>query len=126
VISRNARSGLQLIHFHDEEKAMTQTTRTQSSRSDGSNNEPTPTSDRLASKAHETIDRMKETADYAEEHARDAAARTAEKAKEVRDQVRQTADESYEKARSYVERNPLAAAGIAFAAGLILSSLLRR
>jgi ElaB/YqjD/DUF883 family membrane-anchored ribosome-binding protein len=106
---------------------MTQTTRPQSSRSGGSNNEPTgTTTDRLASKAHETIDRVKETADYAEQHARDAAARTAEKAREVRDQVRQTADESYDKARTYVERNPLAAAGIAFAAGLLLSSLLRR
>lgn len=107
---------------------MTQTTRTtgQSSRSGGPNNEPTTTSDRLASKAHETIDRVKDTADYAEQHARDAAARAAEKAREVRDQVRQTADEGYEKARTYVERNPLAAAGIAFAAGLILSSLLRR
>ena len=84
------------------------------------------TSDRLASMAHDTIDKVAETAAHAEKQARDAASRAAEKAREAESQVRAAADQSIKGVRSYVEQNPFASAGIAFAAGVILSSLLRR
>lgn len=85
-----------------------------------------PTAERLASKAHETVDRMAEAANYAEREVRSAATRTAEQAKQLRDQAVESADENMQRVRSYVEQNPMMAAGIAFAAGVLLSSLFRR
>jgi ElaB/YqjD/DUF883 family membrane-anchored ribosome-binding protein len=85
-----------------------------------------PTAERLASKAHDTVDRVAEAATYAEREVRNAAARTAEQAKQLRDQAVERADENMQRVRSYVEQNPMMAAGIAFAAGVILSSLFRR
>lgn len=85
-----------------------------------------PTAERLAAKAHETVDRVAETANYAEREVRSAAARTAEQAKELRDQAMEKADENVQRVRSYVDQNPMMAAGIAFAAGVLLSSLFRR
>jgi ElaB/YqjD/DUF883 family membrane-anchored ribosome-binding protein len=76
--------------------------------------------------AHETVDRVAESANQAEQEVRDAAARTAKKAKQAQEQALDAAEDGMQKVRSYVEQNPLASAGIAFAAGLILSSLVRR
>ena len=72
------------------------------------------TTDRLVSTAYETIDRVTpqsngaDSARVLQERAVDAA----------RDGVREV--------RSYAESNPLTAAGIAFAAGVLLSALIRR
>jgi ElaB/YqjD/DUF883 family membrane-anchored ribosome-binding protein len=85
-----------------------------------------PTAERLASKAHDTVDRVAEAATYAEREVRNAAARTAEQARQLRDQAVERADENVQRVRSYVEQNPMMAAGIAFAAGVLLSSLFRR
>jgi ElaB/YqjD/DUF883 family membrane-anchored ribosome-binding protein len=85
-----------------------------------------PTTDRLASMAHDTIDRVAETANYAEREVRDAAARGAEQARHVQDQAKEVADENLHKVRSFLEENPLMGAGIAFVAGIVLSSLIRR
>ena len=85
-----------------------------------------PTTDRLAVMAHETIDRVAVSANTAEHGVRGAAARTAETAKHARDQAVAAAGENLGNARSYIGRNPLTAAGIAFAAGALLSALIRR
>src|SRR5512134_1232498 len=84
------------------------------------------TSDRLASMAHETVDKVADTARSAEQQARGAASRAADKAREAEGRMRTAADEGLTTIRSYVEQNPLASAGIAFAAGIVVSSLLRR
>lgn len=83
-------------------------------------------SERLAAKAHDTVDRMAEAANHAEREVRGAATRTAEQAKQLRDQAVETADQSVQRVRSYVVQNPMMAAGIAFAAGVLLRSLFRR
>ncbi len=85
-----------------------------------------PTTDRLASMAHDTVDRVAEAAHHAEREVRTAASRTAAQAKHVQEQALETADENLNKVRSYVEENPLMSAGIAFVAGIVLPSLLRR
>src|SRR5262245_42902460 len=85
-----------------------------------------PTTDRLASMAHDTIDRVADVANGAEREVRGAASRTARQAKEYGDQAMEAADEQITKLRSYVEENPLMAAGIAFFAGMVVLSLLRR
>ena len=85
-----------------------------------------PTTERLASMAHDTVDRVAEVANEAEREVRGAAARTARQAKEVGEQAMEAADENISKLRAYVEENPLLSAGVAFAAGMVLVSLLGR
>jgi len=84
------------------------------------------TSDRLASMAHETIERVKPKANRAELQVRDAAAKTADSVKQLQEQAVDAAGEGLSKARSYMTANPLTTAGIAFAAGALLGALIRR
>jgi ElaB/YqjD/DUF883 family membrane-anchored ribosome-binding protein len=85
-----------------------------------------PISDRLASMAHGTIDEVAAKANHAEHEIRDAAARTAEAAKHARDQVADTTNARVQTLRGYIEKNPLLTVGIAFAAGVLLNSIIRR
>lgn len=85
-----------------------------------------PTTDRAAQAAHETIDRASEIAGEAEREVRSAASDTAERVKDSQEQAKDTIDDSMAQIRSYVDRNPLASIGIAFAAGIVVSALLRR
>jgi ElaB/YqjD/DUF883 family membrane-anchored ribosome-binding protein len=84
------------------------------------------TTERFAAKAHETVDTLAERAERAEREVRGAAARTAEQARELQEQATQRAEQTLRRASSYAENNPLAFAGLAFAAGVLLSTLLRR
>jgi ElaB/YqjD/DUF883 family membrane-anchored ribosome-binding protein len=84
------------------------------------------TTDRFAAKAHEAVDSVAERAQRAEREVREAAARTAEQARQLREQAGETAEHSIRRTASYIESNPLAFAGIAFAAGVLLSTLFRR
>lgn len=84
------------------------------------------TSQRMAERAHQTIDKAAELAGEAEQSLRERAARAGEKLREGEERALDTLDEGVNRIRSYVEQNPLAAAGIAFAAGLLVSALLRR
>jgi ElaB/YqjD/DUF883 family membrane-anchored ribosome-binding protein len=84
------------------------------------------TTDRFAAKAHETVDTIAERAQRAERDVRGAATRTAEQAREFHEQAAERAEQTIRRASSYVENNPLAFVGIAFAAGVLLSTLLRR
>jgi ElaB/YqjD/DUF883 family membrane-anchored ribosome-binding protein len=84
------------------------------------------TSDRLASMAHETIDRVIPKANRAEHEVRGAATRAANSAKLMQGHAVEAAEENVRKLRSYIESNPLTTAGIAFAAGALLSALIRR
>ena len=96
---------------------------TQAPISSGSGNS---TSDRLASMAHETIDRVTPKANRAEHEVRGAAARVAGGAKLMEGHAVEAAEENVRKLRSYIESNALTTAGIAFAAGALLSALIRR
>ena len=84
------------------------------------------TTDRFAAKAHETVDSVAERAQRAEREVRGAAARTAEQARDFQEHAAERAEQTIRRAGSYVENNPLAFVGIAFAAGVLLSTLLRR
>jgi|SRR6185503_4414833 len=84
------------------------------------------TTDHFAAKAHETVDSIAERAQGAEREVRKAAKRTAEQARELRDQYAETAEEGLRRAGRYLEGNPLAVAGIAFVAGVLLSAMIRR
>lgn len=84
------------------------------------------TTDRLATMAHETIDRVTPKANRAEADMRDTAARTAEGVKHLEEQVLDTARDGLHKSQSFIEKNPFMSAGIALAAGAVLSMLIRR
>jgi ElaB/YqjD/DUF883 family membrane-anchored ribosome-binding protein len=84
------------------------------------------TTERFAAKAHETVDTIAERAERAEREVRSAAERTAEQARQLHQQYADTAEQSFRRATSYLESNPLAVAGIAFVAGVLLSAMIRR
>ena len=84
------------------------------------------TTDRLASMAHETIDRVTPKANRAEHEVRGAATKAADSAKLLQEHAVEAAEDNLRKLRSYAGSNPLIAAGIAFAAGALLSALIRR
>jgi ElaB/YqjD/DUF883 family membrane-anchored ribosome-binding protein len=86
----------------------------------------TSTSDRLASMAHETIDRVTPKVNRVELEVRGAAARAGDGAKLLQERAVEAAEENLRSMRSYIETNPLTTAGIAFAAGILLMSLIRR
>ena len=92
----------------------------------GQKGRDTATTDRFAAKAHEAVDTIAEHAQYAEREVRGAAAKTAEQARQLQEDATERAEQTLRRAGSYVESNPLAFAGIAFAAGVLLSTLLRR
>ena len=84
------------------------------------------TSDRLASMAHEAIDRATPRVNRAEQEVRGAAAKAADSAKLLQEHAVQAAEENLSRVRSFIGSNPLATAAMAFAAGALLSALVRR
>jgi ElaB/YqjD/DUF883 family membrane-anchored ribosome-binding protein len=76
--------------------------------------------------AHETIDRITPKAKRAEHEVRGAATRAADSAKLMQGHAVETAEENVRQLRSYIESNPLTTAGIAFAAGVLLSAVVLR
>jgi len=82
--------------------------------------------DRLASTARETIDRVTPKANRGEQELRVAATKVADSAKLLQERAVEAARDKVRAVRSYAESNPLTTAGIAFAAGVLLSALIRR
>jgi ElaB/YqjD/DUF883 family membrane-anchored ribosome-binding protein len=124
--ARAAASGMKpakRVAYRGKERRMATTNgRTTNGRKD----EGETTTDRFAARAHETVDTIAERAQRAERDVRQAAERTAEQARQLRDEYADAAEQKLRRATSYVESNPLAFAGIAFVAGVLFSSLLRR
>jgi ElaB/YqjD/DUF883 family membrane-anchored ribosome-binding protein len=84
------------------------------------------TTDRLAEKAHETVDRVAERSAPAERELREQARKASERVRETEAKARDFAGDSARQLESYIERNPIMGAGVAFLAGLVVSTLLRR
>lgn len=84
------------------------------------------TTERFAAKAHDTVDAIAERAQRAETEVRGAATRAAERARELREEATGRAEHGIRRATSYIDSNPLAFAGLAFVAGVLLSTLVRR
>ena len=84
------------------------------------------TTDHLAAKMHEAVDRVADTARDAEQGIRARAADLGERARETEERALKALEGNLGRARSYVEENPLLSAGIAFATGVLLSSLFSR
>jgi ElaB/YqjD/DUF883 family membrane-anchored ribosome-binding protein len=83
-------------------------------------------SQRIASSAHETIDSAAEKADELELHLRAGAVKAGTKLESSQEAATAQIEKSLAKLESFVKGRPIAAAGIAFAAGVLATALLRR
>ena len=92
-------------------------------------NEPettAPTTEQACDKAHDVIDKARPKAEELERKVRLEAARLSEKYQEGKGEAKQQIDETLEKVDAFVKERPVQAAGIAFAAGILATLLLRR
>lgn len=92
------------------------------------NSSPTKSSSPVTEKAsaalHKTVDSLAEKAASTEGKLRETASHSAESMAEKQKMVQEKWDNS--KVRNYAVENPLATAGIAFAAGALLTALFRK
>ena len=84
------------------------------------------TTDRLASMAHETVDRVTQQSNGAVDELLAAATKVGDSARILQEHAVDAARDKVREVRSYAESNPLITAGIAFAAGVLLTALVRR
>ncbi|MGD2073877.1 MAG: hypothetical protein PVI91_11400 [Gammaproteobacteria bacterium] len=91
-------------------------------------NEPRPgsESERVAQAIHEAVDRFAQHAAQAEQRIRDAAAEAQHKVETSKRSARAKGEEAASAVEEYIDKHPWASLGIAFGAGIIVSSLLRR
>ncbi len=82
--------------------------------------------DQVAEAAHETVDRVAKSAADAEERIRKAAAEAERNLKKSSDKAQQQTQELNRVVTDYVNKHPVKSIGIAFAAGVLVSALLRR
>lgn len=87
--------------------------------------EPSMT-EKAAQAVHRAVDQVAEKAAGAEEKLRRQAAEKSDQASATSEEIKAKAQETLASAESYARQNPLAAAGIAFAAGVLASVILRR
>jgi ElaB/YqjD/DUF883 family membrane-anchored ribosome-binding protein len=84
------------------------------------------TTEKIAARAHDTVDRVADRSASAEQKIREQAERASEQFRATEERAKAIATESARTVESYIERNPIMSAGVAFVAGLILSNMLRR
>ncbi|MGX5173149.1 hypothetical protein ACUR5C_03870 [Aliikangiella sp. IMCC44653] len=85
-----------------------------------------PWTDKTTHKLHESVDKVASKASVAESSLRDAAAKSKENVTDKSAQLQSQLKASADQAKTIAKKNPLATAGIAFAAGVLVSSLLSR
>lgn len=85
-----------------------------------------PVTEHAAEAAHETVDRVADTVARAEGQVREKAAAGEERLRMKSAEARASTERLADQVRQYARENPLAAAGIAFAAGLVVSRMLSR
>ena len=84
------------------------------------------TSAKVADVAHEAVDRFAKSAAEAEERIRSAAADAELSIKGVTKEAKQRSRDLNQSLTDYVNEHPIKSIGMAFAAGVILSALMRR
>lgn len=84
------------------------------------------TTDRLSERAHESVDQFAKAAGKGEEKIRHKAADAEARVKDAGQKAKQRSGEAMQSISAFVQDKPLTSLGIAFAAGSLLSALLRR
>lgn len=82
--------------------------------------------ERVARKIHEAIDRFAEHAADAEQRVRDAASEAEARLQSGKQTAKVKGTQAAAATENYIDEHPWAALGIAFGAGIVISSLLRR
>lgn len=82
--------------------------------------------DRASNAAHHAVDTMAEKAATAEDTIRRTAASSKETIEQKQEELKLQMQSTYERGKQFTKENPVVAAGIAFAAGMVVSALLRR
>ena len=103
---------------------MTTSTKTNPKSKTLSTNSATPIADKVTETLHQSVDTLSGHATTAEEKLRNTASASAESMGEKQQQARQYWDQSA--VGKFTKENPVATAGIAFAAGMLLTTFLRR
>lgn len=85
----------------------------------------TPTTVQVAAKAHEVIDSAADKGQDLERKLRDQASSAQQKLGEKKEVASNQVDETLAQVEGFIKDRPLAAAGIAFAAGMIATRLFR-
>lgn len=85
-----------------------------------------PLTNKATSAAHDAVDALSSKAAAAEGGVRQGAASSAQSLNEKQLAAREKLEECTSKTRQFASENPLATAGIAFAAGMLATSLFRR
>jgi ElaB/YqjD/DUF883 family membrane-anchored ribosome-binding protein len=83
-------------------------------------------SERVAEVVHEALDRFTTQAAEAEKRVREAADDAQQRLQSSKHRVREKGRETANVIEEYVDEHPWTSLGVAFGAGIILSSLLRR
>jgi ElaB/YqjD/DUF883 family membrane-anchored ribosome-binding protein len=99
-------------------------TATANSQNQAENTSSSPVTNKASAALHKTVDTLAEKAAGTEEKLHTTATHSAESIAAQQKEIEEKWQSS--KLRHYATENPLATAGIAFAAGVLLSSLLRR
>ena len=86
----------------------------------------TPTTDTVADAAHGAVERAADSVAKAEERIREKAALSERQLREKSAEARASTERVIDHVRQYTQEKPLAAAAIAFAAGLVVSRILSR
>lgn len=89
-------------------------------------NQPSTETERMVEILHEALDRFGAQAGSAERRLRESAGEVREGVRSTGRRARARGNEAANAVEDYVDDHPWAAVGIAFGAGIILSSLLRR
>lgn len=86
----------------------------------------TPTTDTVADAAHGAVERAADSVAKAEQRIREKAAESDRQFREKSAEARASTERVIDQMRQYSQEKPLAAAAIAFAAGLVVSRILSR
>lgn len=85
-----------------------------------------PTTRRAAAAMHDAVDQAADKAEHIEQRVRASAAETGERLQAGQQAAADGVARSVSTVEQFVNERPLAAAGIAFAAGVVFTNLLRR
>jgi ElaB/YqjD/DUF883 family membrane-anchored ribosome-binding protein len=103
-----------------------QTTAHSTNKGNGNMGLNSPVTDRATQAAHHAVDSMAEKASAAEDSLRKTAASSRESIAHKQEEIKHQLQDGYSKTRELAAQNPLATAGIAFAAGILFTALMRR
>ena len=85
-----------------------------------------PTTESASKAAHAALDQVAQKAATAEDYVRKHASESAETLHEKREALEASLKSSVSRSRRFAQENPLLCAGLAFAAGMAVTALIRR